>query len=272
MTTAPVPDKLVGALSGGLRVLRYLASASTPVGVSRVARDLDLHSSTCFNLLKTLVHERLVTFDDATKTYAIGIGLVELAKAALEQTSYVRMLRPHLEQLASRHRVTATLWHRTSDERVVLVDRADNDSTIRVHMSIGQRLPMYIAALGRCMAAHSGLSPAELRARISKLRWDDGPSFEEYLSDVDDVRKRGYAIDAGHYVKGVTTVSSAVVDASGRPVMAISAVGFSAQFTKPAIKALAEDLRDRAAEVSRAMSGQVGRPARGEGRAPLRSA
>ena len=33
--------------------------------------------------------------------------------------------------------------------------------------------------------------------------------------------------------------------------MAISAVGFSAQFTKPAIKTLAEDLRDRAIEVSR---------------------
>jgi len=38
--------------------------------------------------------------------------------------------------------------------------------------------------------------------------------------------------------------------------MAISAVGFSAQFTKTAIKTLGEDLRDRAAEISRAMSGR----------------
>jgi DNA-binding IclR family transcriptional regulator len=259
MATAPVPEKLVGALSSGLAILRHLAIATQPMGVSRIARDLELNSSTCFNLLKTLVHEGLVSFDDATKTYAIGIGLVELAKGALEQASYVRMLHPHLEEIAQRHGVTATLWQRTTDERVVLVDRADNPSAIRVHMSIGQRLPMYIAALGRCMAAHTDLSPAELRRRVSELRWEDGPSFDEYLADVAEARSRGYAVDTGRYVRGVTTVSSAVLDAARTPVMAISAVGFSAQLARPAIKVLGEDLRDRAGEISRALSGGVAR-------------
>lgn len=256
MTPPPAaPDKLVGALASGLAVLRYLSAAPSPVGVSRVARDLGLNQSTCFNLLKTLVHERLVTFDDATKTYGIGLGLVELAKGALEQASYTRLLRPHLEAVAARHRVTATLWQRSAGERVVLVDRADHDSTVRVHMSIGQRLPMYIAALGRCMAAHSGLAPAELRQRFASLRWDDAPSFDEYLDDLALVRRRGYAVDADHYVKGVTTVSAAVLD-GGTPVMAISAVGFSAQFTKAAVKALGEELHERAAEISRAVTGR----------------
>ena len=256
MTTATVPEKLVGALSSGLAVLRYLSAASTPMGMSRIARDLELNSSTCFNLLKTLVHERLVTFDDSTKTYTIGLGVVELAKGALEQTAYVRMLRPHLDELAIRHRITATLWHRTIDERVILLDRADNASAMRVHMSIGQRLPMYVAALGRCMAAHAGLSAAELRSRFSGLRWEEDPSFDKYLSEIKEARKLGYAVDTGHFVKGVTTVSAAVLDSSGHPLMAISAVGFSAQFTKTAIKALGEDLRDRTAEISRAMSGR----------------
>lgn len=256
MATSHVPEKLVGALSNGLAILRYLAVAASPVGVSRITKDLGLNASTCFNLLKTLVHERLVIFDDATKTYTIGIGVVELAKGALEQASYVRMLHPHLEEIASRHSVTATLWQRSSDDRVVLVDRADNPSAIRVHMSIGQRLPMYLAALGRCMAAYSGLTPAELRRRVSELRWEDGPSFDEYLSDVKEVLKRGYAVDLGNYVKGVSTVSAAVLDGTNHPVMAISAVGFSAQLGASAIKALGEDLRDRAAEITLSMSGK----------------
>jgi DNA-binding IclR family transcriptional regulator len=86
LTSLPAPDKPVGALVSGLSVLRYLAGTSVPVGVTRIARDLDLHSSTCFNLLKTLVHERLVNFDDSNKTYTIGLGVVELAKGALEQS------------------------------------------------------------------------------------------------------------------------------------------------------------------------------------------
>lgn len=261
MVAEAVPEKLVGALSSGLSILRYLAATSRPVGVSRVARDLGLNASTCFNLLKTLVHERLVTFDDSTKTYAIGIGLVELAKGALEQASYVRMLHPHLQEIAGRHAVTATLWQRTSGERVVLVDRADNASAVRVHMSIGQRLPMFIAALGRCMAAHAGLSPVELRKRFNELRWEDGPDFDEYLAEIEEVRRCGYAVDAGHYVKGVTTASAAILDAEQRPIMAISAVGFSAQLGKAATKALGEDLRDRATEISRSLSGIPSAPA-----------
>ena len=255
METAPVSEKLVGALVSGLSVLRYLASTATPVGVSRVARDLDLNASTCFNLLKTLVHERLVVFDELNKTYTVGLGLVEIAKGALEHTSSVRMLRPHLEQLAARHRITATLWNRIPGDRVLLVDRADNESAVRVHMSIGQRLPMYIGALGRCMAAHSGLSDRALRARINELRWDDPPRFDEYLAEVEQARRCGYAVDNGRYVAGVTAASAAIFDGSARPIMAISAVGFSAQLDAAAIRALGEDLRERAAEISRVLSG-----------------
>jgi DNA-binding IclR family transcriptional regulator len=254
------PEKVVGALASGLAVVRYLSIAATPVGVSRISRDLGLNSSTCFNLLKTLVHERLVTFDEATKTYRVGLGLVELAKGALETASYARLVHPHLESLAASHRVTATLWHRAAEDRVVLVDRADNDATMRVHMNVGQRLPMFISALGRSMAAHSGLTRAELRRRVEALRWDDPPGFDAYMRSVDEAARKGYAVDLGSYVKGVTSVSCAVVDSAGTPVMAISGTGFTAHLPRSAIKALGEELRDRAALVSRAVSG----PARNE--------
>jgi len=160
----PPPEKLVGALSNGLSVLRYLSKVNGRVGVTRVARDLDIHSSTCFNLLRTLVHERVVSFDTESKTYALALGLVELAKGALEQASYARMVHADLEALVMAHRVTATLWQRVESERVVLVDRAESSAAIRVHMSIGQRLPMFIAALGRCMAANRPVARATQEA------------------------------------------------------------------------------------------------------------
>jgi DNA-binding IclR family transcriptional regulator len=250
-----VPGKLVGALTSGLSVTRYLCASGGRAGVSRIARDLELNPSTCFNLLKTLVHEGIVSFDPATKTYGIGLGLIELAKGAIEQATYARLVHPHLQAIATAHGVTATLWQRSSGERVVLVDRADNGAAVRVHMNIGQRLPMYIAALGRCMAAHSGLDRAQMRQRFDALRWEAGPSFDQYWKSVQDARARGYATDTGHYVKGVTTASAAVLDGSGEPVMAISAVGFAASLSRSSLKQLGEDLRDRACEVSRALSG-----------------
>lgn len=255
--TAVVPEKLVGALVNGLSVLRYLAATGNAVGVTRIARELELNSSTCFNLLKTLVHEGLVTFDAETKTYTIGLGLVELAKGSLRHASYVRMLHPQLQELADTYRITATLWQKTPRERVTLVDLADNSAAVRVHMSIGQRLPLYIAALGRCMAAHCDLSEEQLRARVVGLRWEEAPSFQDYYSEVLQARDRGYAVDQGNYVRGVTTVSAPILDASDQAIMALSAVGFSAQLNRTLIRQLGEDLRARTEKISRALAGRI---------------
>jgi DNA-binding IclR family transcriptional regulator len=255
MAAAREEPKLVGALAAGLRLLRHLARSQSPAGVSQLARELRLNPSTCFNLLKTLVHEELVTFDPATKTYRIGLGLVAMARGALEPASYVKLVRPHLEAIAARHRVTATLWQRMGEDRVLLVDRADNDAAMRVHMNIGQRLPMYVAALGRCMAASSGLSQAALRKQFARLRWQDAPSFDTYWKQVEQARARGYAVDEGHFVRGVTTVSAAVVGPHGVPVMAVSAVGFSAQFKGAELRALCDDIRARTLALSQALAG-----------------
>ncbi len=249
------PGKLVGALISGLQILRYLSTVGTRVRVSRVTSDLGLNQSTCFNLLRTLVHEGMVSFDPASKTYALDLGLVELGKGALEQASYARIVRADLEAIAARYRVTATLWQRSSADRVVLVDSVESTSAIRIHMHIGQRLPMFIAALGRAMASQSGLSRTELKKKFQALRWEQQPTFDQYFKEVETARQDGYAVDNGTYVKGVTTISSAVLDTYGKPIMAISAIGFTAQLTPTQVEDLGQELQQRTANITRALSG-----------------
>lgn len=247
--TGASTGKQVGALVSGLAILRYLVRMDSPVGVTQVARELGLNTSTCFNLLKTLVNERLVVFHSAKKVYSVGLGFVELAKGTLEKGSFAKLIRPHLDDLVASHSITATLWQRAGEDRVVLVDRADCDAAIRVHMTIGQRLPLYIAALGRAMAANSGLTRTELRQKFSQLRWQNAPSFDEYYADVEVTAERGYAVDVDHYVRGVTTISAAIITDEPVATMAISAVGFSGQFSGSMIEDIGSDLRRRADEI-----------------------
>lgn len=250
-----LPPKLVGALTAGLAIIRHLTRARTPLGVSQIARELGQNPSTCFNLLKTLVHERLVTFDDRTKTYTLGLGFVEMAKGSLEKASFARLARPHLDAVAEEFRVTMTLWQRAGRDRVVLVERADNEDAMRVHMSIGQRLPALIGALGRCFAAFDGMTEAEIRTAFKDLRWQDPPEIESYLAEVQAARQHGYAIDMDRYVRGVITVSAPVLDEQRQPVMALSAIGFSGQFTPVRLDALAQSVKDHARQLSAAITG-----------------
>ena len=253
--------KLVGALTAGLRVLRHLGASKVPLGVTRIARDLALNNSTCFNLLRTLVHEGLVTFDDATKTYTLGLGVVELARGALDRSSFVRLVQPDLERLAARHSVTVVVWQRTADDRLLLVHLAENPAAVRIQMSVGARMPMLVAASGRCIAAFGGLGRAEVRRRFATLRWSRAPTFADYWASVEATRERGYAIDGGHFAAGVTTLAAPVFDAAGTPVMTLGATTFTAELDAARTRALAADLTDLARRATRAIAGPAGGPA-----------
>jgi DNA-binding IclR family transcriptional regulator len=246
-----IAEKRVNGLVSGLRVIRHLSRAQAPMGVNQIARALSLNPSTCFNLMKTLVSERLAEFDPETKNYHLGYGVVALARDCMERDSLGGLVRPHLESLAARHHVTASLWHRLGENRLVMVHGVDSAGPISVHMKVGRTIPLYIAALGRCMAANSDISEDLLKKHFAGMRWQSPLSFAAYREQVRQAGLQGFAVDAGNFWNGVTAVAAPILSRDGRPIAGISSVGFSEQLSQKSLAALATDIRDRARLVSR---------------------
>lgn len=247
-------SKLVPALVNAMQILRFISRCDEPPGVSRIAQALQINPSTCFNILKTLVHERLLVFDATSKRYSLGLGIVELAHGVLN-AGYVPYIHPYLERIATTFHVTALLWQDAGQNRFVLVDKAESNRAIRVQMTIGQRFPALIGAFGRCVAAQRGLGKEELRKVFAGLRWQNPPKFEDYLRQVEEARRNGYAIDQGNFSSDVTTVAAAIIDQSGRPVMAISTIAISSQLREIDLEMLAREVKSAAREISAAMTG-----------------
>lgn len=248
------PQKLVPALSSAIRILRYLNRSPEPASVSQIAQALAINPSTCFNLLKTLVYERLLVFDAASKRYSLGLGLVELAHGVLD-AGYLPHFHPRLEEIARRFEVTALLWQDAGQNRFVLVDKAETNAAIRVHLTIGQRFPALIGAFGRCVAAASGIGKEELREHFKELRWQNAPDFESYWQDVQRARETGYAVDHGNFNTGVTTVAAIIAGRNGMARMAISTVVLSTQLGDIDLDALAQAVKAAARELGATMDG-----------------
>jgi DNA-binding IclR family transcriptional regulator len=250
-------SKLVNALARGIAILRYLAAKEEPVGVVQIARDLRINVSTCFNLLRTLAHERLVVFDPATKKYVPGLGQLELARSVLKQGGYVRLVHPRLERIAGNYSVSVMLWQLISLSRALLVDLAESPTPVRVHISVGQRLPSLIGALGRCFAAHLGLPKDRVRTMFKELRWQNPPTFKQYWSEVEEARRDGFAFDIGRYNTNFATVAAPILGPDGRAAMAISAIAFLNDLDRAHLSRLASDLRAVADELSLALGSHI---------------
>jgi DNA-binding IclR family transcriptional regulator len=242
----------VGAVSNAVAILRRLISQDAPMGVNAVARATGISPSSCFNILKTLTAERLIDFDPVLKTYTPGAGLYALAPQGSQNSAFARC-SPQFERFAERHAVTIGLWRTTPSQRLLLVGFADSGLATRIHMTVGQRLPLLAGANGRCIASALAMNEAEIAEQFKRLRWDNPPSLKAYMKQVDETAKRGWALDDGDFLAGVTTLALAIVDRDKRPTFLLTASWFRGQRPDAEITRMAGDLQTLAKQVTGAL-------------------
>jgi len=249
-------QKYVGAVENAVSILRFLTHHHAPAGVAYIARETGIHVSTTFNILRTLAKEGLIAFNPASKEYSPGLGLLEFSVPLLG-VNQIDLLHPSLQELASRHRALIGLWKVTPHNRIVLVDRVVEGKVVHVDMAVGSRLPAFVGAVGRCIAATRELSKSELERRFQPLRWENPPRFEEYWADVADARKTGFAFDRGHLFKGLDIAAAVIADHDGQPRFGISGIAVTGQMTEAELQALARELHEATIRISANLYGKI---------------
>lgn len=234
----------VKPVSNAIAIMRYLSNSDTPLRSSEIARQLSINPSTCFNILRTLVAEDVVEFDDAGKTYQVGVGLRQLAGGALSEQKKMAKARQYLHAFAEEHGVTATLWRVSGSDRMVLEIVEYSPSGMRVHMPTGQRLPIMMGATGRAILKKTGITKATAQKQFRKLRWAKKLSFEEYWRDAEKAAALGWSKDDGYFSQGVITFASPILDESGTLHFSVVAASIREQIKTAEIDGLGDDLKE----------------------------
>jgi DNA-binding IclR family transcriptional regulator len=215
---------VVKPVANAVAILRYLGQSNGPHTATHIAKVLGINTSTCFNILRTLVGEGVVDFDRVGKTYSIGFGLAKLIKT-IPLNDHIQASRPFIHDLAEDYGLTICLWHRVGD-RITSVLVEPTVADLRIHLRLGQRLPVLLGSTGRILATRLGLTKRELRSKFSQLRWATPISFEQYWKEAQDAEARGYAVDDGNFSAGVMTVSTPVFGPSGEVEYTLTGLTF----------------------------------------------
>ena len=219
----------VPAVTRAIAILRYLGRSPEPVGVNRLARDLELVPSTCLHILRVLKQEGLADFDPQTKRYSIGVGILPIARSALEQNIFAKLIEPRLTDLSREFYGTAIATQLVNDDQMVVVALSRAQQLFRLHGDLGSRFPALISATGRCHAAFNltGLTATQLKQRFGKLKWSRQPIYSAWNQEIERVQKEGYAVDRGDYISGVTVIAVPFVDQRKRMTHSIVFVDIS---------------------------------------------
>jgi DNA-binding IclR family transcriptional regulator len=238
------------AVSRAAAVLRMLANEQAGLGVSEIARRVGLVPSTCLHILRALVEEGFLSFDETNKSYRTGAGLLTLVRHAHMNSDFPRAVQPALDALAKTFPVTAIAVEMAQRNRTVVVALARSDAFVSLHINIGSRFPAYISAVGRCFAAASGLGRQALKAQFEALRWEAAPTFDAWMEEVDRARREEVATDYGHFVKGLTVVATMIPLSHDNIRRGISVVGFEHQLSAEIVERIKAALPEIAKDVA----------------------
>ena len=255
---APSPTKTgrtvrvrpVPAVTRSIAILRLLGEQKQPLTLKSVAQALDLVPSTCLHILRVLVSEDLVTLDPDTKRYALGTGMISLARSVLEGGGFKQLVQPVLDRMAAKFGVTAMGVEISARQTVMVLAISQSNQPFRVHTDVGSQFDTLVSATGRLIAAHSGEAWPALKEKFAQVSWDKAPSYTAWKKEVELTRLRGWALDRDNFMAGITVVAVPVLSSSGRLVYTLVAVGLTSQLGAPRVEKMAQAMQREAAELA----------------------
>ena len=218
---------IIQSLRRGLGILEIIAKKQTGVTTAEVSREIGLHTSTTFHLLRTLTTLGYLAQDQGTKQYHVGSKIFHLAASVSNEVQLLKMANPLLVDMAKQ---TGETSHLAIFERgeVIVVGKIDGGGPVGVTERVGYPRPAHCTAIGKVLLA--SLSEAELKAFLSSADLRPmtprtitaQPNLEQELQRV---RVQGYAIDDEEFAQGLRCLAAPVRNFTGNVVAAIGISG-----------------------------------------------
>jgi IclR family acetate operon transcriptional repressor len=246
-------ERVLGTQTIGraLSVLGVLRRASADIGVTEIARELSLHTSTAHRILKALVAEGYVAQNPKTDRYQLGREAFLLGKAA-ERNLGFDAVSPVLEEMQKATGESVNLVVR-DDEHGLVVLRAESDQPLRFTQPVGARIPLYCTSTGKAMLAFSADPSGEVRriGRLEPMTAATVTSPRALASQLKEIRERGYSVNRGERIPGVWGVAAPILDpVTHEAPAAIAVQGPAVRITEERVPELAGLVMEAAAQIA----------------------
>ncbi|MBJ3778030.1 IclR family transcriptional regulator [Acuticoccus mangrovi] len=205
-----VLETLMAASVDGLRLIDVVEASGLSVAVAH-------------RLLAGMVAYGLVDQDAETNRYFLGLKLLSLTAGATERHGIARCAEGPLEQLAKETGDTIYLSLPSGDDSVC-VDRREGSFPIRtLTLNLGDRRPLGVGGGSMALLAfQEDAFIADILARDRARRQSYGIDDAWLEAALKEARARGYTMNDGRLIQGMSGVGVPICRADGRAVAALS--------------------------------------------------
>lgn len=225
----------VQSIQRAFAVLRLIAARNDAgVGLAELVELSGLKPSTTHRLVGALIKERFVERQPGTKRYHLGLDFFSIGSQLSKRHDFQDIARPAMLRLAEKIGDTIFLSIRSEDDSVC-ISRIEGSYPIKaLTLSIGSRRPLGIGA--GSLALLSALNDAEideiLERNRERIESYSGYNRSQLLRSVVETRARGYSLNDGRIIKGMSAMGIAIFGGHDEFMAALSIAAISDRLTQ----------------------------------------
>jgi DNA-binding IclR family transcriptional regulator len=247
-----LPRSGVQSIQRAFKILEAIGRERGGISLADLSKQVGLHNSTTFHLVRTMVSIGSIQQDRNSKRYRLGRLLFTLAASAFDDVEMVNLATPVLELLSNKTGESSHFAVR-SGRSVMVLARTSGAGPFQIMENPGTIRPANCTALGKVLLAamqpdvfEHYLSQGDLARRTERSIVEPA----QLRNEIEQVRMQGLAYDDGELDPELRCVAAPVRNYVGRVV---GAVGISAPIWRLPIQNMlkaGQTVRDAAERLS----------------------
>lgn len=247
------------SLDRALAVLQTLGGASGGLTLSEIAGRVGLSVNFVYRVTQSLVsHGYLLR--DAEKRFRIGPQMLSLCQPVVDDVPLAEAALPAMRWLSAQTGEASHLGMISGHEGIVL-ERVIGDALIKFYVERGTRFPLHTSAPGKVMLAfmpEAGRNTVIAGMKFERFQPWTISNHKDFLKCLEDVRKSGWAVDAGEHLEGHHCLGAPILNEHGNAIASLWITGPAQRLSEARMVKLAPVVKKAARMVEAALRREVG--------------
>ena len=216
--------RIISSLQRALDILSLFGPQTPELGITDIAKALNLHKSTASGLVYTLERNGYIAQNPENRRYHLGLQLVERAGVLLDQIEIRKIAMPELEDLrdwASESVNLAIL----EENQIIYIERLLTDKSLGFRNHIGKRAWPHSTALGKAILSHLPRQQALAVLQsypLESMTQNTITDIDVLMRQFENFRRQGYAIEREENEIGGLCISAPIHSHDAVPIAAVS--------------------------------------------------
>jgi IclR family acetate operon transcriptional repressor len=248
----------VQAIDRGLAVLAMIANADG-LTLTDLAQRVGLAPSTAHRILASLEAHRFVQHDEQRGLWLIGVGAFEVGTAFLRNRRLAGIGRVVMHDLMEQTGETVNLGIEDGGE-VVFISQVESHVALRAFFRAGSRAAIHASGVGKALLAQfpeERVKQILHRRGLAKFTERTLVSPADLFRQLEEIRRRGFAIDDEERNLGMRCVAAPIFNEYGEAIAAVSVSGPTVRMTPERAAEFGPLVQRAAQEITASIGGKI---------------